>query len=507
MTPLQQAQQYFGLGLTPQGSATGTNQLEDIARKKRRQEEMEYQQRLARDEVGVQQFDPFLGLNTGDDPSPGLMSYFAPADAVPVVGAGVAAAKGAGGLFDYILNRGISAMENKVDGFYSGNPIAQGVGVVKSLPYQAAKNVGKTLVDPRAAALYNEQGVSRTTQKILERNLAKIDEARATPWLDLNTTAGQKIRDDAHVSGKTIYGQLTSQAYLNRQGRAAGTPQSDLYEEWLDKNFFGVGDTLDEYVELSKLYTAKSGEASDEVRQKGLDLLQGVWGLPDDTIVAVKKWKKGLAAGSHDRDIISSSQENYIKNLLIANGDDFRTLDELRYTLETGAEKGGYKVLETTGDGVYVTFSPQGKSGYTEGGFNAVVLVRPDRKTTFFASDDHDMFGMLPSGYKRLATVYPPYTIDPLKSLRKSPPHKRRGIIEGARDRLKNPPKPKSSTSGSQEKKGFTSNLTKDQEELARKIMNYRPTTRSVAESAIRRAAPLAGAGSGLIYMLKEEDD
>lgn len=106
MTPLQQAQQYFGLGLTPQGSATGTNQLEDIARKKRRQEEMEYQQRLARDEVGVQQFDPFLGLNTGDDPSPGLMSYFAPADAVPVAESAIRRAAplaGAGSGLIYML--------------------------------------------------------------------------------------------------------------------------------------------------------------------------------------------------------------------------------------------------------------------------------------------------------------------------------------------------------------------------------------------------------------------
>ena len=73
----------------------------------------------------------------------------------------------------------------------------------------------------------------------------------------------------------------------------------------------------------------------------------------------------------------------------------------------------GYKGTGT--DGVIFQFSPEGKSGYVEGGVNAIVKFLPDRRALIRITDEQDILGVTPAGYNRLVSVFEPRIVNAVK--------------------------------------------------------------------------------------------
>lgn len=501
---LEQAQQYFGLGISPQGP-TGASRLEMMAEDEKRRREADYAERLKYDEVGLEPVSFLMGVDS-QDPNAGLLNYVSPADVV-AGGIGLAglARSGAGA-----LHKGTANLINEIKGFYDPNPVSTGASAANMF----AKSIGGTFrqaMSPKASATFSDTGIGFNTSNIVRNNLNKLDSLKAKPYLE--TT--DEMLDESKNIGKVLYGQMGAAALMKLQGKQAGYKGSGPLDEWIDLNYWGVG-SADEYPSIAKKWE-NSSNVSDQIMSDGMDMVKKTWGLPDDSLVAVKKWKIGTAGGTHDRDVIKSSQFNHIKKVLIANGRDFRNVNELYNTLMQNAKNGGYNVIKATNDGVYINFSPQGKSGFVEGGFNAGILVKPDRKQVFFVSDEHDLFGQVPPGYSNLATVYPPWQIDPIKKYR--PVFEKGGggnVVQEARTAIRSPAKPTENVDKAAEDAGIkiskepkvggkvkNGGLTQKQIDIMRKVADYTPSKEGYARYAMNRAAT----ATPLIYYGLEEDD
>ena len=191
-----------------------------------------------------------------------------------------------------------------------------------------------------------------------------------------------------------------------------GIPQP-LLTKWRDFHYSDITPfTREAYTGRSVKGTSKY---VDPDADKMYDMIRGVWksrfgkALPDDTVMAVRKIRK--AGGDPYFDVTQKSHVyKGVQDILASHRGSYKNLDELDEALKGMP---GYKGTGT--DGVIFQFSPEGKSGYVEGGVNAIVKFLPDRRAIIRITDEQDILGVTPAGYNRLVSVFEPRIVNAVK--------------------------------------------------------------------------------------------
>jgi len=144
-------------------------------------------------------------------------------------------------------------------------------------------------------------------------------------------------------------------------------------------------------------------------------------------------------------------------------------------------------------------------SGFVEGGTNAVLHIKPDRRMSLFVSDEHDLFGGVPPGYERLVTVLPPWPMNFFgkgKKLSTSEEVSRAKMNVKVSGRYDAKEKTVKEPSAAQKKKErLFSPYTKGQMESFREAAA--PVDTDYFRYGVRRGTPAAGAG----LLLRGDDE
>ena len=482
--------------------------------------------------------DPLAQYARGEDVSRSD-AVLAAAEVIPAVGAGArVAGQGAKQLYKSEFSKAFSNIPNYIKDFYSPNPVPGMLDAGKQMMVSSAKQ----LVSPEASTRYAEKGLSAKTVEVTRKNDVIINDTLA----DIRKT-GEASEDQLNTlrhARKEDHGQIVYNGLIARQG---GKP-SPAAEKYMAEVYHTVEDTWDKQAFLNIEKRPNSQHISDQVMGDAFDLIGDTWLTPGikklkkgksvhetGSILAVKKMRAGSHTGTHDRDVISSSAYNQLKDALIGNGREFQDTDEILAMLRK-VEGPKYSIKKSDDGGVFVQFSPEMKSGYVEGGTNALIYIDKDRKMTFFVSDEHDMLGVVPPGFDRAITIVEPWTVDNFKLKTKegtANPNLKKSRIDKAYDSVTN-----KKTQGSQytkkakeeqkksleeeakqavkdaEKKPVTKNkdgttrvndrMTIKQREAVQEIMA--PVDPNYARFAKRRAAQLGILGAGIAYGTYENE-
>jgi len=391
----------------------------------------------------------------------------------------------AGITFPKTLRAFLANIDNYVGGFY-----AKGDAVGAQKLMTAANNLHKggwktvqQYLSPLHSARYREGGLPLAATEVLEKAINKLDELR-----DISKSrklTADELSESKHM-GKLIVGQLGYDSLIAKQGRAL-TPWLD---EWKNIHYHDVvpfnKESFRSVADIPKTTT------SQKDMDIAFDVISNTWkqggkGLGQDgkdVYMAIKKARGPRSIGMHDNDLWTSSKGKELRDLLIANGKPYKTIDELDNQL---LER-GFKVVNRSDDGVWIQTSPERGSGYVEGGTNALVKIKKDRNLVLFTSDEHDLFGMVPPGHDRMVTILPPWTMNLFTPVTKrkgvgassrkvvdtKPQYTSKEAIEKAKKRLEKDDyeiKPSSGGGGG----NMTSVLTKAQEFEARKLLGQQP--------------------------------
>ncbi len=365
--------------------------------------------------------DPLARYARGEDVSRSD-AVLAAAEVVPAVGVGArVAGQGAKQLYKSEFSKIFANVPNYVKGFYGAN---RAPGVVDAAQ-QGLLSAAKQYVSPEASTRFAEKGISNKTTEVVERN-REFREGLSEQFQSTGTISDEQLAQLKH-SRKEDHGQIVYNGLIARQ---SGNP-APAAEKYMDEVYHSIEDSWDRQAFLDMPKPANSSHVSDEVMSDAFDLIGDTWKTPDikglkkgktvnetGSLMAIKKMRGPKSTGVHDRDIISSAAYNQLKDAMTANGRDFDDTEELLAMLRK-VEGPKYSIKKSDDGGVFVQFSPEMKSGYVEGGTNAIMYIDNDRKMTFFVSDEHDMFGIVPPGFDRAITVLPPWTVDNFASTRK----------------------------------------------------------------------------------------
>jgi hypothetical protein len=411
--------------------------------------------------------------------------------------AGFLAENNPGKFLSNIPNKVESALGN----FYSGVPGAKEVGAANVF-VQGAKDTAKQFFSPQSSTKAAVTGVSKGTERIIRDNLKVIDDTEAlyakTGSLSDEQTAAYK------EAAKTLHGQLAYNALITKQAGGRGP----VLQGYLDKVYHNTDEafTKDNFVGM-KEYATKAAKkvVSDEIMEGAYDIIANTWKtnkfqgskpLSETGAHMVVKKHRVRSAGVHDRDAISSKAFNQVKEHLTAKAQSFDNTEDLLEYLRN-IEDPKFKIAGANSEGVYVQFSPEAASGFVEGGTNAVVHIKPDRMMSLFVSDEHDLFGMVPTGYDRLVTVLPPWPMNFFgkgKALAKPEEVARARMNVKVRGRYDEKPKSTREPSATQKpRERLFSPYTRGQMESFREAAA--PVDTDYFRWGVRRGAPVAGAG------------
>ena len=307
-------------------------------------------------------------------------------------------------------------VESPLGNFYSGVPGAKEVGAANVFT-QGAKDTAKQFFSPQASTKAATTGVSKGTERIIRDNLKVIDDVES----QYKKTG--KLSDELiaayRKAVKTAHGQLAYNALITKQGGGRGP----VLQKYLDEVYHNTDEafTKDNFVGMKEYATDAAKElVSDEIMEGAYDIIANTWKtnkfqgskpLSETGAHMVVKKHRVRSAGVHDRDAISSGAFNQVKENLAAKGEGFDSTEDLLGYLRN-IEDPKFRIAGANNEGVYVQFSPEMASGFVEGGTNAVVHIKPDRRMSLFVSDEHDLFGAVPLGYDRLVTVLPPWPMN-----------------------------------------------------------------------------------------------
>jgi len=365
--------------------------------------------------------DPLAQYARGEDVSR-ADAALAAAEVIPAVGAGTRlAGQGAKQFYKSEGAKLFSNVPNYVKGFYGAD---RAPGVMDAAQ-QGLISSAKQFASPEASTRFAEKGISSKTTEVIERN-KEFREKLFDQFESTGAISDDQLAQLKH-SRKEDHGQIVYNGLIARQ---SGNP-APAAEKYMDEVYHSIEDSWDKQAFLDMPKPANSSHISDEVMSDAFDLIGDTWKTPDikglkkgktvnetGSLMAIKKMRGPKSTGVHDRDIISSAAYNQLKDAMTANGRDFDDTEELLAMLRK-VEGPKYSIKKSDDGGVFVQFSPEMKSGYVEGGTNAIMYIDNDRKMTFFVSDEHDMFGIVPPGFDRAITVLPPWTVDNFASTRK----------------------------------------------------------------------------------------
>lgn len=430
--------------------------------------------------------------------------------AAPVAGAaGRPLKQAAGFLAENNPGKFFSNIPNLVEGFYSGVPGAKEVGATRVFS-QGAKDTAKQFFSPQASTKAAATGVSKGTERIIRDNLKIIDDTEA---LYAKTGSLSDEQTEAYKkAAKTLHGQLAYNALVTKQAGGRGP----VLQKYLDEVYHNTDDafTKDNFVGMKEYATDAAKElVSDEIMEGAYDIIANTWKtnkfqgnkpLSETGAHMVVKKHRVRSAGVHDRDAISSGAFNQVKEHLTAKGQSFDSTEDLLGYLRN-IEDPKFKIAGANNEGVYVQFSPEMASGFVEGGTNAVVHIKPDRKMSLFVSDEHDLFGAVPPGYERLVTVLPPWPMNFFgkgKSLSKPDEVARARMNVKVRGRYDEAPKATKEPSATQKRRDrLHAPYTRGQMASFREAAA--PVDTDYFRYGIRRGTPAAGAG----LLLREDDE
>jgi len=365
--------------------------------------------------------DPLAQYARGEDVSR-ADAALAAAEVIPAVGAGTRlAGQGAKQFYKSEGAKLFSNVPNYVKGFYGAD---RAPGVLDAAQ-QGLISSAKQFASPEASTRFAEKGISSKTTEVIERN-KEFREKLFDQFESTGAISDDQLAQLKH-SRKEDHGQIVYNGLIARQ---SGNP-APAAEKYMDEVYHSIEDSWDKQAFLDMPKPANSSHISDEVMSDAFDLIGDTWKTPDikglkkgktvnetGSLMAIKKMRGPKSTGVHDRDIISSAAYNQLKDAMTANGRNFDDTEELLAMLRK-VEGPKYSIKKSDDGGVFVQFSPEMKSGYVEGGTNAIMYIDNDRKMTFFVSDEHDMFGIVPPGFDRAITVLPPWTVDNFASTRK----------------------------------------------------------------------------------------
>ena len=299
----------------------------------------------------------------------------------------------------------VQNLRNFRPGFYSGQTGSRAASVVEG-GAKGIKEGVEQIISPTGAQRLTA-GQSLATKRVIDENLTKIDEIMA------RAKKGEEISPDElrelNRHGSKIYGQISTNVL---HGEMKGIPQP-LLTKWRDFHYSDITPFTKE------AYTGRSVKGTSEYidpdADKMYDMIRSTWKnvfkkpLPDDTVMAVRKIRK--AGGDPYFDVTQKSHVyRGVQDILASNKGGYKSLDELDEALKGMP---GYKGTGT--DGVIFQFSPEGKSGYVEGGVNAIVKFLPDRRAVIRITDEQDILGVTPTGYNRLVSVFEPRVVNAVK--------------------------------------------------------------------------------------------
>ena len=355
-----------------------------------------------------------------------------------------------------------ASANNFIGNYYDPNPLKKTLGIATWLPKQVV-NTATDIISPTSRAGYRDEGISRSTQKIIARAQGKqslLDVLDDVPYL------GELFKSEAKETG--IHRGVAQAQYVGRvHAQSERKGKADLVDEIIRRS--DVVDVFDYYEgaykdtikdkKLKPYYRKEDAKKQMPLRISDDDLdfieqhFSTVWTEPSLTnpnvMVPFKEAEKPLLAiknpgagqritGSHyddvfrrapfvipTRQIFKDAKKIDPEELLVRLSEQANLSQQLKET------KKHFKIVGQAKDGgVWVSGSMPG-SAITEGGINYLTKVTPDGKMIGVMSDEHNLFegiaakvekysaGTIPalSAMKhflprRLIAVTPPMAID-----------------------------------------------------------------------------------------------
>jgi len=316
-----------------------------------------------------------------------------------------------------------ASANNFIPGYYDPDPVKKAIAVTKWLPKQLVNTV-TDIVDPASRAGYREQGISRSTQKIIARAQGKqsfLDVLQNVPYLgELLKPHKKEIGTHRGVAQAQYVGRVHAQS--ERQGKA------DLVDEMIRRS--DVVDVFD-YYEGSYKDTIKDKKLKPYYRKKDaknqmplripdddLDFIEQhfstVWTEPSLTnpnvmvpfkeaerpILAIKNPGSGQRiTGAHYDDIFRRAPfviptRQLFKDVKKIDPEELlaKLSEQANLSQQLKETKKHFKVVGQAKDGgVWISGSMPG-SAITEGGINYLTKITPDGKMIGVMSDEHNLF-------------------------------------------------------------------------------------------------------------------
>jgi hypothetical protein len=294
--------------------------------------------------------------------------------------------------------------------FYSGNPIATAAALGEGL-YRGTKSFVKQLYNLSDSHRWGTKKVSRLQVDGIKKHFETSESVMADPksWVTDKsgvTKLSTKAKESLKRSEKTVAGDLnTMYALAEREGYEI----SDVVRAWGDIHWDTSRhiNSVDLAPQLRDLKSVSADAAPTENSAMIADMMNGIWKMGDDYILAIQKPRKSSGAASSTTDAqMSRSYANAAK----AYHAGARTADEFRAA-------GVKRVVDGENGSVLVQYSSDRMSDLFKGGFNAIAELTPKGKTTFWVSDKFDLLSgpaqtAMEVGMKnRLLTVMQPKTI------------------------------------------------------------------------------------------------
>jgi len=351
------------------------------------------------------------------------------ADVIPTVKGASAAREGleaVNALTGPESSRGMltASANNFIPGYYDPNPVKKAVSIAKWMPKQIV-NTATDIISPTSRAGYRDEGISKSTQKIIARAQGKqslLDVLDDVPYLgELFKPGAKETGTHRGVAQAQYVGRVHAQS--ERKGKADLVDeiirQSDLVDVF-DYYEGAYKDTIKDK-KLKPYYRKEDAKNQMPLRISDDDLdfieqhFSTVWTEPSLTnpnvmvpfkeaerpILAIKTpGRGGVVTGKHFDDVLSR-RVTYVPTVnAIFKGVDRVSPGELLARLTQAADasqklkedKFKFSVVGQSKDGgVWVSGSRPG-SAITEGGINYLTKVTPDGKMIGVMSDEHNLF-------------------------------------------------------------------------------------------------------------------
>ena len=320
-------------------------------------------------------------------------------------------------LTNVLLKQGVKGVKTKKEAF----TLAQQLTGVADWAIKGVKGGFKSIVNPKARALYDKHGINKYSQDVVK------DEMK------LYTAA--KKRGDTDVANRhreKAIAQINYNKYITEQSARKGKVATVLNNVLKSVSYGGMQDlSKQNYIKsagkqkVTNSRQPRKGqkhdvplEASEADLSYAYDTALKAWGIPDvpsNRLVVKRNTGQG---GNHGSDAAANKNKvnRYLRGVYVDGGtmtpeEIFTDLSSLLPNGKTKAKSLGIVINsksleEVTSKGLWLSGSQKG-SGVVEGGINVLTKVLPNRRSMNFVSDEHDFLEKVPVAGKILGQALP----------------------------------------------------------------------------------------------------